>query len=282
MSGHFETVRRRAVGIGLHGLVPDAARGRGVRSPSIKMHRVSAGDNPYFVRMMDADDIDDQRTDPSFDARALAADWKLSEQDLSFCLAILGGANQTQAARMAGFPQEGIDLRKKASALAGTKRIKGFLQAARLAGAEVDPEKVMDREARRRLLSRIAAGHDKSAALRAAELLNKMESEDKDARASGDLPDPKDILKEIAAMSPLLGAILSHYSGVGYSYNLPIDISESAASRWHCPACAEKIIQNLKAAQATVPAVLTGDPPFLTNDYTLSKGEATFSGVEIE
>lgn len=80
-------------------------------------------------------------------------------------------------------------------------------------------------------------------------------------------------------MSPLMASILAHYSGV--EVTLP-DLDAAAMRKWHCEACAEKIIQNLKAAKATMPAVLTGDPPFLTNDYTLTKREATLSGVEIE
>jgi hypothetical protein len=119
-----------------------------------------------------------------FDADAVAAEFRLTDQDKAFALAVLGGAKYTQAARMAGFPQEGLSLRRKASALAGTRKIKRFLERARAAGVDQpDDVVVVDKPQRRRLLSRDAVGHDRQAALRAIEQLNKM---DELERAAGE------------------------------------------------------------------------------------------------
>src|SRR5450759_2873948 len=122
-------------------------------------------------------DTDQQETGRGalrFDADAVAAELRLSDQDKAFALALLGGAKYTQAARMAGFPQEGLSLRRKASALAGTRKIKNFLERARAAGVDQPDETVVvDKPQRRRLLSRDAVGHDRQAALRAIEQLNK-------------------------------------------------------------------------------------------------------------
>ena len=91
-------------------------------------------------------DTDQQETGRGalrFDADAVAAELRLSDQDKAFGLAVLGGAKYTQAARMAGFPQEGLALRRKASALAGTRKIKRFLERARAAGVDQPDETVV-------------------------------------------------------------------------------------------------------------------------------------------
>lgn len=116
-----------------------------------------------------------------FDADATAIELRLTDQDKAFALALLGGANRTQAARMAGFPQEGTSLRKKASSLAGTRKVKRFLERARAKGVGAGPEKIIDRETRKRILSRHAVGNDPMAARSAIQELNKMEDTDTDA-----------------------------------------------------------------------------------------------------
>lgn len=120
-----------------------------------------------------------------FDADAAAARLRMTDQDKAFALAMLGGANRTQAARMAGFPQQGLALRKKGSSLAATRKIKAFLELARAAGVGAAPDEVIDKETRRRLLSRDAVSNDRQVALRAIEQLNKMD----DVALAGESPD---------------------------------------------------------------------------------------------
>lgn len=164
----------------------------------------------------------------TFDVDGVAAELKLSAEDKNFALAILGGANQSQALMMAGSSLEGVKLRKKASRLAGTKRIKEFLRLARLAGKD-EAMPVLDRETRRRLLSRDANGHDTQARQRAIDLLNKMDNEDRQAREAGyslePAPDPRQTLDEIAALSPECAIIAKHLAARnGLDWTPPTEI----------------------------------------------------------
>lgn len=204
---------------------------------------------------------------PKFDPDELAFRWKLDDMQKAFCLEILAGNNQSGAARAAGYPHEGIKLRKKASELAGTKKVQGFLADARKAGAEIADEPVMDQDARLRLLSRYAKSNDRQTALRAVELLDKIHTRQSEAP---DLPGPETILRQIAAMSPLLGAILAHYT-LGTDYEQP-EVDAEAVRRWHCAACAEKIVSNLKADRTRPVHAHAGDPPFMNGHVMTSPG----------
>jgi hypothetical protein len=163
---------------------------------------------------------------PRFDADAVAAEFRLTDQDKAFALAVLGGAKYTQAARMAGFPQDGLSLRRKASALAGTRKIKRFLERARAAGVDQpDDDVVVDKPQRRRLLSRDAIGHDRQAALRAIEQLNKM---DELERAAGEaiendgFSDAR-MVRGFLELSNGAVALLHLWMGQGYTLsNLPL------------------------------------------------------------
>ena len=150
----------------------------------------------------DMSDIDAAHldTEPAFNADALAAELRMSEFDKNFALAILSGANLAQAARMAGSDLEGLKLRKKASDLHKTRRIKEFLRQARLAGKdEVIP--IMDRETRKRILSADAAGNDPARRQSAIKLLNEMEQAE-NSEDDFNVPPPQQILDELAEIGP--------------------------------------------------------------------------------
>jgi hypothetical protein len=174
-------------------------------------------------------DTDQQETGRGalrFDADAVAAELRLSDQDKAFALAVLGGAKYTQAARMARFPQDGLSLRRKASALAGTRKIKRFLERARAAGVDQpDDDVVVDKPQRRRLLSRDAIGHDRQAALRAIEQLNKM---DELERAAGEAIENDGfsdwrMVRGFLELSNGAVALLHLWAGQGFTLsNLPL------------------------------------------------------------
>jgi phage terminase small subunit len=152
--------------------------------------------------MSDQSDTNDIKP-ASFDPVATAATLGMSDQQLKWALAVLRGANQTQACREAGYTGPAEQMRSQGSRNAGNRKIVRFLELAALEGGGI-AEMPMDAKERHRVLSRMARGTDKNSAIRACEVLQRMDSEARAIEeAAAKEGDPVDTLKEIAELSPL-------------------------------------------------------------------------------
>lgn len=152
---------------------------------------------------MEHDSDEEKPTAPSidapFDANEAAILLGLSDKQRRFADAILAGANQTQAARAAGYGGEGSALRSTASEVAQSPRVQSYLSWARnnRSGVPNDPATLQEVEMR---LSELLRGKDASAAIRAAEVLNRLHTAR--AEASRDrTPDPIESLNKLAGLS---------------------------------------------------------------------------------
>lgn len=196
--------------------------------------------------------------------RALAVQVKASELHLRFAVAIDRGCSAVEAASQAGYTGTRDILKGSGHRAKQSRTVKALLALAERRKAELAIEEpaAPDRETRRRKLGRLVNSKDPRIQQQAIEALNKMDAEDRQmsAAASGELRDPADILKDIAMISPLMAVILAHYGLADFT--MP-DVDADAVGRWHCAACAEKIVSNLRAAKANPVAALPSDPPFL-------------------
>ena len=145
----------------------------------------------------------------SFDADATAKLLGLSEQQKKFCLARLRGATWTASAREAGYAGDDDQIRSAASRAAKSTKVRRFLELAALEGGGV-ADQDMDVVERRRVLSRVARGEDKGHAIRAVEVLTRIDTEEQriaDEKALSETPEI--IIAEIAGISPLLAIFLA-------------------------------------------------------------------------
>ena len=114
--------------------------------------------------------------------------------------AILRGANQSQAAKHAGYSGDGANLRATGSKVAKSDKIKAYLAWARNEGA-APVDAPADANELKRVLSKHLRGSDKSASIRAAEVLHRLESAEAASRATVMPRSPEAVLEEIAALS---------------------------------------------------------------------------------
>lgn len=162
--------------------------------------------------MTDGDDTESGNEPSSFNAQATAKMLGLSAKQLAWCLATLKGANQTAAARSAGYEGTPEQLRSAGSRIARSAKVQRFLELAALEGGDVGGA-TMDVEEQRRQLSKMARGTDKNSAIRAIEVLHRLDLNERAAQEARDQNnDPKDCLEDIAAISPFIAYHLAqHY-----------------------------------------------------------------------
>lgn len=145
---------------------------------------------------------DDGAKPVGFDADAAAELFGLSELQKKWALAHLQGANFRKSAELAGYRGTAEQLRSAGSKVARSEKVRQFLNVARLQGAG-PADGPVDGAETYRILSRFARGSDKSAAIRAIELLHRIDEHGREVeRAAGDLGNPIDTLNKIAAHGP--------------------------------------------------------------------------------
>ena len=150
----------------------------------------------------DAPQADNAPQAVSFDAEATAELLSLSDKQLKWCLATLRGANATAAAREAGFAGSAEQLRSAGHRVSKSAKVMRFLELARLEGGGVG-DQFMDPAERRRRLSQIARGTDKNSAIRACEVIHRMDEADRTTfEQQAGASTPEDTLNEIAEISP--------------------------------------------------------------------------------
>jgi hypothetical protein len=148
-------------------------------------------------------------TAANFNADATAKLLGLSDLQKRLCLAKLRGANWTQAAREAGYQGDGDQIRSAAHRASKSSKVVRFLELAALEGGGV-ADVPMDATERHRVLSRMARGTDKNSAIRACEILQRMDAEARAIEAAhANEGNPVDTLNEIAQLSPMTAITLA-------------------------------------------------------------------------
>lgn len=125
----------------------------------------------------------------------------LSTQQKLFCLAILKGATQAAAAKAAGYAGDDKQLRTVGSRTAKADKVRSFITWAERGGGAPDEPATTDQLRRR--LSKIALGGDKNAAIRASEVLIRIETADREAAAlRPNAFNPKAVLDAMCQLGP--------------------------------------------------------------------------------
>jgi hypothetical protein len=197
--------------------------------------------------MSDATDLESLKADaaPDFDPAEAARMLGLTDMQWKFAEARRRGANKTQAAREAGYAGQDRDLRSTASKVDRTEAVQAYLKWAETSGAGVSDEP-LDSTGLRQLLTRHARGADKSASIRAIEVLHRINAADQERDAGGDA-DPFEILDNIARTDLFLAISLAKENGVDWVPSRVVD--PSGFDRWSAEqrATCERTIRQVQA-----------------------------------
>lgn len=170
---------------------------------------------------------------PVFDFDEAADTCGLTGMQRPFVRAILRGANKTQAARMAGYSGSDEQLRSAGYKAFNSPKVQAFLMLAKRKDYGL-PDEPGDADELKRLLWKHARGDDKNHAIRAAEVLHRIEKEE--AAAKSDQHDnPIAVLEQIARHSPELAEGLAKERGIDWT---PPDIEHAR----RCPTCQRYLV----------------------------------------
>jgi hypothetical protein len=139
----------------------------------------------------------------------------LTDLQFKFAMARLKGANKTQAARVAGYQGGDSPLRSQAVKVSNSAKVQAFLKWAETSGAGL-PDDPCDAGELKRILSRHARGDDRNTAIRAAEVLHRINAAEIDANAD-QRSDPLATLRRIAEHSPELAQALAEQHGLDWT-----------------------------------------------------------------
>jgi phage terminase small subunit len=120
-------------------------------------------------------DTEDQTKPAEFDWDDAAKLLGATPRQVKFAQAKIRGANNTQAARAAGYGGDDDALRRNGYSAARSDKVKSLIKWAESEGAGLSDAEWTPGEGKR-LLARIARGEDKQASIRAIEALNKIEA----------------------------------------------------------------------------------------------------------
>jgi len=139
----------------------------------------------------------------------------LSSLQRDFAKAILRGANRTQAARAAGYSGTDEQLRGAGYKAYNSPKVQSFLALAKQEGYGI-PDEPGDASELKHILWKHARGDDKNHAIRAAEVLHRIEKEE--APKANDLEDenPLKILERIALIDPSLAVKLAEEQNINW------------------------------------------------------------------
>ena len=177
-----------------------------------------------------ADDLDRDQ----FDFDEAADTCGLSEMQRAFAHAILRGANRTQAARQAGYGGTDDQLRSAGYKAYNSPKVQALLALAKREGFGL-PDEPGDAEELKRLLWKHARGDDKNHAIRAAEVLHRIEKEEAAARDANTPGDPIQILKAMAAIDPEYAAKTAQAYKIDWT---PPELADAE----RCPKCHQLIL----------------------------------------
>jgi phage terminase small subunit len=157
----------------------------------------------------------------------------LSSLQRDFARAVLRGANRTQAARAAGYSGTDEQLRGAGYKAYNSPKVQSFLALAKQEGCGV-PDEPGDASELKHILWKHARGDDKNHAIRAAEVLHRIEKEE--AAKANDLEDEKPlvILERIARLDPSLAKKLAEEQDINWK-------PEGWDALRHCSECGQLI-----------------------------------------
>lgn len=148
----------------------------------------------------------------AFDPDEAAELLGLTEKQKLFALAKLKSATNEAAARSAGYGGTDQQLRTVGARTGQSDKVRSFLAWAKRGGAGA-PDDPATGDELQRLLSRIARGGDKNAAIRAAEVLTRLKVLEREAAAANPPPfDPVRILNKMVADCGIVGVVLAKAS----------------------------------------------------------------------
>jgi hypothetical protein len=142
-----------------------------------------------------------------FDPDECAALLGLTHKQRKAADAFLRGANKTKSAEAAGYSGTGPNLRATASKIFASKNVKQYIALAQSGGAGV-PDAPADRDELKKVLSRLLRGTDKPTQIRAAEVLHRLSLAEAEEAAARNMPDPREVLNQIAQSSLCFSDIL--------------------------------------------------------------------------
>lgn len=179
------------------------------------------GYNPEALEGVDAPDFNPQEA-----AKLLG----LTDKQFKLAEALRKGANKTQAARVAGYAGGDEALRSAGSDAAKSEKVKSYLAWAEKAGAGQSPEPCDTKELKK-ILSRHARGDDKNTAVRAIEVLHRLNAADAEAaRQNAEAGNPLATLDEIASIGPI-GRLLAQELAASQGIDWTPDAAASLAAR---------------------------------------------------
>jgi hypothetical protein len=157
----------------------------------------------------------------------------LSSLQRDFARAVLRGANRTQAAQAAGYSGTDEQLRGAGYKAYNSPKVQSFLALVKQEGYGV-PDEPGDASELKHILWKHARGDDKNHAIRAAEVLHRIEKEE--AAKANDLEDenPLKILERIAQLDPLLAVKMAEEQNINWK-------PEGWDALRHCSECGQLI-----------------------------------------
>jgi len=178
-----------------------------------------------------ADTEREQNNSPLFDFDEAVDLCGLSSLQRDFAKAILRGANRTQAARAAGYSGTDEQLRGAGYKAYNSPKVQAFLSLAKQEGCGV-PDEPGDASELKHILWKHARGEDKNHAIRAAEVLHRIEKEA--AAKANDLEEenPLEVLERIARLDPSLAKKLAEEQGIDWK-------PEGWDALRHCSECGQ-------------------------------------------
>jgi hypothetical protein len=189
--------------------------------------------------------MDELEEDPQFDFEEAANLCGLSGLQREFVRAKLKGANNTQAARAAGYSGDDEQLRSAGHRAYSSPKVQSFLSLAQREGYGV-PDEPGDTNELMRILWKHARGEDKSHAIRAAEVLHRLKKEEAEVRQCPD--NIETLLERIGGIEPAQAVLIAQRLAIeysGYGGNLAVALAQGwkqcrTCGSLHHPRVAEK------------------------------------------
>jgi phage terminase small subunit len=147
----------------------------------------------------------------------------LTDKQFAFAQARLRGMNQTQAAREAGYGGSDAQLRTAGNKAARSSAVISFLAWAEREGAGVSDDPCNSDELKK-ILSRHARSADKNTAIRAMEVLHRINQAEAD-RDDANAHNPEETLKDIAKIDIVLADRMAR------EFNVPLALTDDDRQR---------------------------------------------------
>lgn len=201
----------------------------------------------------------------AFDAAAVGRELKMDALSIRFALGLLQGKDKTEALRSAGHTATGGSLRSKASKKAKIGKVQKFLARAK-AFKVAAPDGPLDDAEKLRILAQLSRSSNPAIQTRAVLAHQQLQGEMAHRDAQRPIPEPEQILREIASAGPMAATIanilaeaygLEFRSGAAWS---PAELAEIAAGHQPTrpPVIAKQLMGGITQAAVTTDARPTG------------------------